>query len=121
MARAQRTNGRVSFIGAGPGDPELLTVRAHRAVAAADLIVIDPDVPSAVTDLGGHAEVQAAIRDAIRRIAASGKAPGIIWTDPTLIRTALDDGARFVATAVDVITYADAIRAAAAAGKTMKG
>lgn len=68
-----------------------------------------------------HAEVQAAIRDAIRRIAASGKAAGIIWTDPAQIRTALDDGARFVATAVDVITYADAIRAAAATGQAMKG
>ena len=69
----------------------------------------------------GHADVQEAIRDAIRRIAASGKAPGIIWTDPALIRTALTDGARFVATAVDVITYAEAIRAAAAAGQAMKG
>ena len=31
----------VSLIGAGPGDPELITLRGHRALAAADVIIHD--------------------------------------------------------------------------------
>ena len=33
--------GRVALIGAGPGDPELLTLKAVRAIASADVILID--------------------------------------------------------------------------------
>ncbi|MBB1252397.1 uroporphyrinogen-III synthase [Streptomyces alkaliterrae] len=37
-------NGHVTFLGAGPGDPGLLTLRAVEALARADVLVADPEV-----------------------------------------------------------------------------
>jgi uroporphyrin-III C-methyltransferase/precorrin-2 dehydrogenase/sirohydrochlorin ferrochelatase len=43
--------GRVTLVGAGPGDPDLLTVKAVRALQAADVILFDDLVSDGVLDL----------------------------------------------------------------------
>ncbi len=48
--------GFVSLVGAGPGDPELLTVRAMRRVETADLLLYDGLVDPDVVALATHAQ-----------------------------------------------------------------
>lgn len=55
-------------------------------------------------------EVRAAIRDALGRIAAAGKAPGIISGEDDEIAAHLEAGARFVAVGIDVTLLAGALR-----------
>jgi len=57
-----------------------------------------------------HPEVQAAINHAIDTIVASGKAAGILTSDPALAEAYLQRGCTFVAVGVDVLVFANAAR-----------
>ena len=50
-------SGRVYLVGAGPGDPGLLTARALELIATADVILYDRLIPSAALD-GARAEAE---------------------------------------------------------------
>src|SRR5258706_9665455 len=48
MTRTRKGTGRIAFVGAGPGDPGLLTRRAYEALVSADHIVYDRNVPESL-------------------------------------------------------------------------
>ena len=49
--RAEDRLGRVDFVGAGPGDPELLTLKARKALDAADVVIHDRLVAPEILEL----------------------------------------------------------------------
>jgi uroporphyrin-III C-methyltransferase len=53
-----KATGHVTLVGAGPGDPELLTIKATKAIAAATVILVDDLVNDAVL---AHAQPSARI------------------------------------------------------------
>ena len=76
--------GEVSLVSAGPGDPELLTLKALRALQDADVILHDRLVPAAVLDM--------ARRDAAR--ICVGKAAGNVGSTQEEINQLLVEHAR---------------------------
>ena len=49
MTRARKIVGRLSFVGAGPGDPELLGRRAVELVSTAEIVYADADVAEVIS------------------------------------------------------------------------
>ncbi len=87
MAEEGRTWGFVWLVGAGPGDPELMTLKARRLVAEADAIVHDALIPREVLEwrcaraelfdvgkrCGAHAARQSEINTLLVRLARAGR------------------------------------------------
>lgn len=60
LAEAPRA-GRVDLVGAGPGDPELLTLKARRLLDRADVVIHDRLVPGAILELARREAVLIAV------------------------------------------------------------
>lgn len=87
------------------------------AVEGVDGVFIGPsDLATSMGHIGNpaHAEVEEAITDAIRRIRAAGKAPGILMPDEARARRYIELGALFVAVGGDVAMLAQGTKELAA-------
>ena len=86
------------------------------AIDGIDCLFIGPaDLAADMGHLGnaGHPEVRAAVMGALSRIAASGKAAGMLSTEDAFIADCVQAGARFVGVGIDVLAYVGALRARA--------
>lgn len=100
----------------------LVQVENRRGMAALDAILdvegvdgvfIGPaDLAADMGHMGNpdHPDVQAAIMDALARIRAAGKAPGILSTRDGMTNEAIAAGAQFVAVGADVLLLGQAAR-----------
>lgn len=94
------------------------------AVDGVDGVFIGPaDLAADMGHIGraDHPDVQAAIMEALARIRAAGKAPGILSTQDQMTNDALAAGAQFVAVGADVLLLGSAARALADKWQATRG
>ena len=129
------TGGRLRFVGCGPGAADLLTLRAARAIAAADIVVWSPSLldEAAVREhaapdaqlLGWPPATQRDVLAVYDRAAAEGlDVVRLKGGDPTLFGELHDDleAARSLGLEVEIIPGVSAVTAAAAAlGRELAG
>jgi uroporphyrin-III C-methyltransferase len=133
--------GCVWLVGAGPGDPELLTRKAERLITTADIIFHDALVGPAVLDLaapdaelvsvgkrsGRHSKGQGAINDLLLAAARAGmRVVRLKGGDPSVFGRSAEEIGHLTAHGVPVhicpgITAASAAAASGLASLTLRG
>ena len=133
--------GNVWLVGAGPGDPDLLTRKAEKLIAAADIIFYDALVGQGVLDLipavaerisvgkraGRHSRDQGSINDLLLAAAQAGKrVVRLKGGDPAIFGRTGEEVAHLSAHGISVkicpgITAASAAVASAGASLTLRG
>ncbi|WKX71861.1 bifunctional uroporphyrinogen-III C-methyltransferase/uroporphyrinogen-III synthase [Streptomyces sp. XD-27] len=91
--------GHVTFLGAGPGDPGLLTLRAVEALAAADVLIADPqvlDVVRAHVRASVAADAQGTPRQTSADDTSSAAGVPVLRDTANLVMTAARGGKRVV-------------------------
>ncbi|RRD58535.1 2-dehydro-3-deoxyglucarate aldolase [Comamonadaceae bacterium OH2545_COT-014] len=114
---AQEANAQVCVLVQAETRTALEHLDAIAATPGVDGVFIGPaDLSASLGHVGdaGHPAVQAAIADAFARIAAKGKAAGILASDEGLARHYLELGATFVAVGLDTQLLATETSALAA-------
>ena len=133
--------GTVWLVGAGPGDPDLLTRKAEKLIAAADIVFYDALVGPGVLDLipaatervsvgkraGRHSKEQASINDLLLAAAQAGKrVVRLKGGDPAIFGRTAEEVGHLSAQGISVkicpgITAASAAVASAGASLTLRG
>lgn len=131
----------VWLVGAGPGDPELLTRKAERLIAGADVIFYDALVGPAILDLarcdaelvavgkrsGRHSKDQAAINNLLSSAALQGmRVVRLKGGDPVVFARSAEEITHLAALGIPVricpgITAASAAAASGLASLTLRG
>jgi uroporphyrin-III C-methyltransferase/precorrin-2 dehydrogenase/sirohydrochlorin ferrochelatase len=73
--------GHVTFVGAGPGDAELLTIKAVRALQSADTILFDTSVSGDVLELARREAKRIAVGDRAAQVGGKSQNTGEILVD----------------------------------------
>jgi uroporphyrin-III C-methyltransferase len=133
--------GTVWLVGAGPGDPDLLTRKAEKLIAAADMVFYDALVGQGVLDLipettkrisvgkraGRHSKDQSSINDLLLSAAQAGKrVVRLKGGDPAVFGRTAEEIAHLSAQGISVkicpgITAASAAVSSAGASLTLRG
>lgn len=126
MTSVQNIAGRVRFVGTGPGDPGLLTQRALDAIAIADLVVHDRNLPAALLEAAQeHASERAVftvsetapgelVKDLVTAAREGRQVARLVAGDPYPHRAIVEEVAEISATEVPVevipgVGYASAV------------
>ncbi len=133
--------GSVWLVGAGPGDPELLTRKAERLIGAASMVFYDALVGHGVLDLippgarrvpvgkraGRHSKDQASINDLLVAAALAGeRVVRLKGGDPSIFGRSMEEMAALAARGIAVricpgITAASAAAASAGVSLSLRG
>ncbi|GAA2868267.1 bifunctional uroporphyrinogen-III C-methyltransferase/uroporphyrinogen-III synthase [Nonomuraea rubra] len=103
MSSDSPTSGFVAFVGAGPGDPNLLTLRAAELLAKADAVVLDVETQ---TPLLRHCREGVEVAelsggDFVRRAARGQLVVRLVEGDPMLFSSITEEAAACTAAEVD--------------------